>query len=660
MNLNDMDEFIQKIKIFLAQEIELVQPFDSYKHVYECIVDGIVNIATKYEMLCIKNEMITINGEKQYLDLVVYKDDVSLLSIEVSGSHIKKAITKLLCNESERYLLISIFSDRSLPSNFLKRFDREAKIELLHLPRVRIKNNVKQPAANFLKCTNVDSPLEKKFAEKFREYNINFTSQYAVYERSHNGNMKPYPKYIIDFFVKGAFCKLAIECDGLYYHLRDDQRAYDTERDLWLIKYGFDDVLRFLGDEIHDDLDGCITKIKEAIKSWDDYYRRKQRKSHIKTNEMNGIPSKEDVKLIVNDLAYPIASIVHQIKKREMIKYPTVLVRKLKQLILKQGYSNEIPLLYYDFPELHKYVFEIDGLFIGFNIPFVLQIDKSKMMKKMPRYLKKEKRLLKLVISFEALRQDITNMESYVVIDGWSGKVIQSDILCVCSVKDEGEIDATVKQKFYVVWAGKKTGIFNTWDECKAQVHGVAGARYKSFKSKKEAIEAFKMSYDQFKKRQSVSYVSSDTSQQFSLIPAENYIEESISVDAACSGNPGAMEYKGVYTKNGKEIFHLGPVQNGTKNIGEFLAIVHALALMKQKNSYLPVYSDSLIAIGWIRQKKANTSLPRNEATAHIWNLIDRAENWLNTNVHTNQILKWDTKNWGEIKVDFGRNKSVK
>jgi ribonuclease HI len=217
---------------------------------------------------------------------------------------------------------------------------------------------------------------------------------------------------------------------------------------------------------------------------------------------------------------------------------------------------------------------------------------------------------------------------------------------------ERGEVKKDVaKQKFYVVWSGKQTGIFNTWDECKKQVIGVKGAKYKSFSSEHEAREAFQ--------KGDVSDEKSNTkAEALSLLNTENqseYIEDSISVDAACSGNPGDMEYKGVYTKNGKEIFHFGPVPNGTNNIGEFIAIVHALALMKEKNRNLPVYSDSLTAISWVRKKKANTNIPRNKTTEQLWNLIERAEKWLHNNTYSNQILKWETKKWGEIKADFGR-----
>ena len=58
---------------------------------------------------------------------------------------------------------------------------------------------------------------------------------------------------------------------------------------------------------------------------------------------------------------------------------------------------------------------------------------------------------------------------------------------------------------------------------------------------------------------------------------------DSISVDAACSGNPGLMEYRGVETQNKNELFHIGPLQQGTNNVGEFLALVHALAMLKKQ-----------------------------------------------------------------------------
>ena len=129
---------------------------------------------------------------------------------------------------------------------------------------------------------------------------------------------------------------------------------------------------------------------------------------------------------------------------------------------------------------------------------------------------------------------------------------------------------------------------------------------------------------------------------------------DAIAVDAACSGNPGKMEYRGIDLATGAQVFHYGPVF-GTNNIGEFLAIVHALALMKQRGWDLPIYSDSRNALLWVKGKKCKTKLPRTQATEQAHDMIARAERWLAGNEYANRLLKWETDKWGEIPADFGR-----
>lgn len=133
-------------------------------------------------------------------------------------------------------------------------------------------------------------------------------------------------------------------------------------------------------------------------------------------------------------------------------------------------------------------------------------------------------------------------------------------------------------------------------------------------------------------------------------------IKEALCVDAACSGNPGPMEYRGVHMPSGREVFRVGPMM-GTNNIGEFLAIVHALALMKQRGMQLPIYSDSVSGQAWVRNKKAKTTLALNPDTAQALDMVQRAEKWLRANPVTVPILKWDTERWGEIPADFGRKR---
>jgi ribonuclease HI len=128
-------------------------------------------------------------------------------------------------------------------------------------------------------------------------------------------------------------------------------------------------------------------------------------------------------------------------------------------------------------------------------------------------------------------------------------------------------------------------------------------------------------------------------------------------VDAGCSGNPGAMEYQGIDLQTGALIFHFGPVY-GTNNIGEFLAIVHALALMKRQGIRDKViYSDSYNAILWVNKKQCKTKLERNARTEPLFQIIARAEAWLRSNPLTVPIIQWQTRRWGDIPADFGRKK---
>ena len=241
------------------------------------------------------------------------------------------------------------------------------------------------------------------------------------------------------------------------------------------------------------------------------------------------------------------------------------------------------------------------------------------------------------------------------------------------------------KSKYYVVWHGVTPGIYTSWEECKEQVIGCEGAIYKGFSTLEEAEEAYDSSPDVYISKapsgspkggetegEGVSVCNEGESNAVSapspketetktvpvLSPSVGagggYTLEAVAVDAACSGNPGPMEYRGVYLRTGQVIFHFGPVY-GTNNIGEFLAIVHALALMKQKGVNMPVYSDSRNAILWVRQKKCKTRLERTPRTEEVYLLIERAEKWLKENPYTIPVLKWETRQWGEVPADFGR-----
>lgn len=208
------------------------------------------------------------------------------------------------------------------------------------------------------------------------------------------------------------------------------------------------------------------------------------------------------------------------------------------------------------------------------------------------------------------------------------------------------------KQKFYVVWEGKKPGIYTSWEECKRQVDGYAQARYKSYESRGEAEKAFQAGAP----KSWAGKPKSPSVKPPSAPPADADIDyDSLSVDVGTRGNPGPVEYKGVDTRTGEILFHVGPIENGTNNLGEFIAIVHGLAYLKNLGSRKTIYSDSRTALSWLRNKKIASTLVRNESTRKIWELADRAEQWVQTNTYSNKVLKWNTEEWGEIRADFGR-----
>ncbi|NRH21011.1 ribonuclease H [Candidatus Gracilibacteria bacterium] len=207
------------------------------------------------------------------------------------------------------------------------------------------------------------------------------------------------------------------------------------------------------------------------------------------------------------------------------------------------------------------------------------------------------------------------------------------------------------KQKYYAVWEGRDTGIFSNWEECKKSVEGYIGAKYKSFASHEEAKIALRYpAHD---------YIGNATKPaKVSEIDIKKYgepIMDSISVDGAWNTVSGWCEYQGVITNSGENIFHGGPYADGTNNIVEFLAIVHALAYCKEKGLSLPIYTDSQTAISWVKSKNARTKQPRNATNFELFILLDKAILWLKNNEYKNPILKWETKVWGEIKADFGR-----
>ena len=206
------------------------------------------------------------------------------------------------------------------------------------------------------------------------------------------------------------------------------------------------------------------------------------------------------------------------------------------------------------------------------------------------------------------------------------------------------------KQKYYVIWAGHETGIFDSWAKAEKLIKNFPGAQYKSFDTLAEAEKAAKGNYWQSVQQAGLAKTPAKSAKNIG-----QPIPNSISVDAACAGNPGVLEYQGVETATKRVLFSMGPFPEGTVNIGEFLAIVHGLSFLKKHQSDVPIYSDSKTALSWVKNKAIKTTLERNSQTEELFELVDRAIAWLKNNTYNNPILEWETEFWGENPADYGR-----
>lgn len=222
-------------------------------------------------------------------------------------------------------------------------------------------------------------------------------------------------------------------------------------------------------------------------------------------------------------------------------------------------------------------------------------------------------------------------------------------------------------KRYYAVFAGRQPGVYDDFNDAMEQVDGFEGAVFKSYDSPQEAAEAFRRFESRSDSRQ-IGALLMNASEHQTAARKPDRIETKTdyfafpeidlngwAVDASCMGNPGVMEYRGVELMTGKELFRVGPFKKGTNNIGEFLAIVHALALMAQRGEKHTVYSDSVSGMAWVRNRKVKTQLKRDATTEPVFQMMERALVWLNTHHYDVPIRKWDTDRWGEVPADFDR-----
>lgn len=216
-------------------------------------------------------------------------------------------------------------------------------------------------------------------------------------------------------------------------------------------------------------------------------------------------------------------------------------------------------------------------------------------------------------------------------------------------------------KRYYVVWVGRNPGVYDDYRDAMEQVEGFAGASFKGYDSAEEAALAFRRGTSATDRRDLAGLL---LDAQRCNVPAGNvpdYMDNpeidlnGWAVDAACSGNPGKMEYRGVELMTGRELFRVGPFDHSTNNIGEFLAIVHAMSLMFGQGENHTVYTDSKTGMAWVRNRKVKTQLVRDSRTERSFVLMERALSWLNNHTFRPKIVKWETDRWGEIPADFGR-----
>lgn len=214
--------------------------------------------------------------------------------------------------------------------------------------------------------------------------------------------------------------------------------------------------------------------------------------------------------------------------------------------------------------------------------------------------------------------------------------------------------------KYYVVFRGFHPGIYDSWDEARLQTEGFPDALCKGYGTSEEASEAYRNfsgdeDRDDLLRLLNKQPDSSNNSHVMSYKDNLEIDSNAWAVDASCLGNPGKMEYRGVDLKTGETIFHVGPFDDATNNVGEYLALVHAMALMTKKGEYHTIYSDSVTALSWYRTKKIKTKLKQTNRNAKVFELLARASVWVNTHHFPGKIIKWQTERWGEIPADFGR-----
>lgn len=222
---------------------------------------------------------------------------------------------------------------------------------------------------------------------------------------------------------------------------------------------------------------------------------------------------------------------------------------------------------------------------------------------------------------------------------------------------------------YYGVWQGRNIGIYSSWNECKLQVDGYKGAKYKKLnaqneqEAKNEFFEAMKnFQKKELNNKEQTKIVTQVTQLEKKATIVQKALDypdgDYLTVDGAAQGQENC-EYQAVFSSSKKLAFKSKVFKGGTNNIGEFLGLVEAIKYILNNKITPIVYSDSVTAIAWIKYKKAKTTArDTGKITDELEKLLQEAENFLVYNtedIEKISIRKWNTKDWGEIPADYGR-----
>lgn len=209
--------------------------------------------------------------------------------------------------------------------------------------------------------------------------------------------------------------------------------------------------------------------------------------------------------------------------------------------------------------------------------------------------------------------------------------------------------EVMAKQKFYVVWAGKKTGIFNNWPEVQKSVIGFKGAKHKSFPTLAEAEAAFSGSLEQTMPASSSKKAPKPSLGTTEAATAMNTLFDiHIFSDGGCDPNPGeAASGVAVYESgNLKSLYHGLYNPNGTNNTAELNALHQAMLIAQKelkRSKKVQILSDSTYSVnsmtiwgeGW---KRSGRLFGKGKALANRELIAEMLEVYIEIAEHINLV----------------------